>query len=75
MVILQSTFADPPKPNERILSVSDDGGGIESSSDGEGLGKMIIRGLASQLDAQVSYKNENGTTVTVKFPIQRMRHR
>jgi len=61
-------FHQSSELSEYVLTVSDNGCGFNVSSDSVGLGKMIIRGLAAQLKAQVSYENNNGTTVTVRIP-------
>ena len=52
--------------------VADNGKGYALSPDNnggnQGVGTKIVKGLASQLDAEIEWRNENGTAVFVSIP-------
>ena len=52
-----------------VLSVSDNGRGLERASVGEGsLGMTIVRSLAAQLGGNVEWLSHQGTTARLSFP-------
>jgi len=52
-----------------VLSVSDNGRGLERESVGEGsLGMTIVRSLAAQLGGNVEWLSHQGTTARLVFP-------
>ena len=54
-----------------ILSVSDNGGGMQEKSDQKstGLGTALVKALAQQLDAKVDVKTgDTGTVVSIIHP-------
>lgn len=62
-------FHRSAEASEYVLTVSDDGCSVAGATDGKGLGKMIVRGLAAQLRAEVNCENNaNGTSVTLRIP-------
>jgi two-component sensor histidine kinase len=63
-------FRRYPEENELVLTVSDNGCGATASSDGGGLGKTIINGLAAQLHGCMTWENIRGTTVALRFPMR-----
>ena len=63
-------FRRSPGQDDCILTVSDDGCGAAASSEGSGLGKTIINGLAAQLHGCITYENNPGTTVSLRFPVR-----
>jgi len=56
--------------NEFVLTVSDNGCGATALSDGGGLGKTILNGLAAQLHGSLTWENSRGTTVAQRFPMR-----
>jgi len=63
-------FRRYPEENELVLTVSDNGCGATASSDGGGLGKTIINGLAAQLHGCMTWENIRGTTVALRFTMR-----
>jgi two-component sensor histidine kinase len=62
------------RTGERIqLRVADSGSGMATEEEGEltpqGLGMMLVRDLAIQIDAKMFVNAASGTTVTVAFPL------
>jgi two-component sensor histidine kinase len=55
---------------EFVLTVSDNGSGATTPSDGGGLGKTIINGLAAQLHGSMTWDVIRGTSVTLRFPMR-----
>ncbi|MBC7863157.1 MAG: PAS domain S-box protein [Bacteroidia bacterium] len=54
--------------NKISLFINDNGKGIEKSEiKKESLGMNIVKGLADQIDAKISWVNESGTSVRVQF--------
>ncbi len=52
------------------LTVSDNGMGITSDAENEGLGSNIMKSLAAQLQATIQIDNLNGARVIVSFPVR-----
>ena len=63
-------FRRCPEQKELVLTVSDNGCGATAPSDGYGLGKTIINGLAAQLHGCMTWENIGGTTVALRFPVR-----
>ncbi|WP_230168066.1 sensor histidine kinase [Roseomonas sp. CECT 9278] len=57
--------------DEAVLRVSDDGVGIgDGAESGDGLGTQLIRGFASHLGGEAEFATGDGTSVSVRFPLQ-----
>jgi two-component sensor histidine kinase len=57
-------------PATLILTVQDDGVGMdpETAAEGEGLGRSLIEAFARQLRGQLEIRSEQGATLQVRFP-------
>jgi two-component sensor histidine kinase len=53
------------------LTIADNGRGATVSGSGNGIGRKVISGLAAQLNSQVVYVIENGTTASLRFRLRR----
>jgi two-component sensor histidine kinase len=53
------------------LTVADDGCGVIGPPKGKCLGQTIVGGLAAQLGGKMTCASDNGTTVTVRFPLRK----
>ncbi|HEY4167664.1 MAG TPA: ATP-binding protein [Reyranella sp.] len=62
-----------PEGNDAILSVADDGIGLDvglsgtPETAGTGLGLNMVRGLAQQIRGILAFENDGGTPLTLRF--------
>jgi two-component sensor histidine kinase len=61
-----------PDASTLVLSVADDGRGLQDERPGEsrGLGWQIVQGLATQLQGELRYETARGAHVTLVFPAE-----
>lgn len=60
-------------PTSLVLSVRDDGTGLEAgsvASDGNGLGRSLIEAFVRQLRGELEIRSDEGTLVRVRFPVK-----
>lgn len=56
---------------DAVLRVEDDGQGFDPAARTEGFGLKLIRSLAVQLDAEVSFEPGRGAAFVMRFPLDR----
>jgi two-component sensor histidine kinase len=52
-----------------LLTISDNGVGIDPTAKSQGMGRRLIDGLVRQLDGDYRFENDNGTRFVLTFPL------